>query len=93
MSVREGRTGAFTLNRTGAEFLITDLDLASTFMDISETSHADETIRRNHQNARKAYDTVLNLFSNLTLNNEERQTIQMKLTFLKKRLQAVEEQF
>ena len=36
------------------EFLITDLDLALTFMDVADTSRVEEIVKRNHENARKA---------------------------------------
>jgi hypothetical protein len=79
-------------NRIGAGFLITDVDLGFTFMDVAETSKDDEVIRRNRQNARKVYDTALRLLSKLSLNNEERQTVEVKLAVLKKRLEAVGEE-
>jgi hypothetical protein len=81
------------LNCVGADFLLADLALAMTFMDIAESSEADETIRRNHKNARKAYDSTHHLFSKLTLNRKTQEAIEAKLTLLKERLKSAGEQF
>ncbi len=81
------------LNQNSVDFMLTDLDLAGTFLDIAETTHSDETMRRNHMNARKAYDTVLPLMEKLVLTDSERQAIVTKLNMLKSRLQAVGHEF
>ena len=81
------------LNQSGVSFLLTDLDLAMTFMDVADASRVDETTRRNHTNARTAYNTVLRLLEKLTPNSDERQVIDAKLAILKMRLQAVGQQF
>lgn len=79
------------LNRTSAALLITDLELGLTFLHVAETSTNEETIRRNRQNARTVYDTTLRLLSKLTLNNEEWNSVEVKLSMLKERLAAVGE--
>ena len=81
------------LNQSGVLFLLTDLDLAMTFMDVADTSHIDETTRRNHTNARTAYNSVLHLLEKLTPNTDERQVIDAKLAILKMRLQLAGQQF
>ena len=80
-------------NQHGVEFLLIDLDLAMTFMDVAETSRTEEIIRRNQNNARKAYDTVLRLLENLRPSLTERQAVDAKLAILKMRLQGVGQQF
>ena len=80
------------LNQSGVSFLLTDLDLAMTFMDVADASRIEETTRRNHTNARTAYDTVLRLLEKLTPNADQRQTIDAKLASLKTRLHAVGQQ-
>ena len=55
------------LNQNGVSFLFTDLDLAMTFMDLADTSHIEATTRRNHANARTAYETILRLSNKLLL--------------------------
>jgi hypothetical protein len=80
-------------NRNGLDFLLIDLDLAMTFMDVAETSQIEETRCRNHSNARKAYEAALHLLENLRPSASERQVIGSKLALLKTRLQAVGHQF
>jgi hypothetical protein len=81
------------LNRSGVSFLLTDLDIGMTFMDVAATSRIEETTRRNHTNARTAYDTVLRLLENLTPTADERRAIDAKLASLRMRLQAIGQQF
>ena len=76
-------------NQSGVEFLLADLDLALTFMDIAATSGIEETAHRNHKRARYAYDTALRLLRRLTPDTEQRNAINAKMALLKKRLQAV----
>jgi hypothetical protein len=75
------------------EFLLVDLDVAMTFMDVADVSRIEETTHRNHNNARKAYDAVLHLMENLKPNLAERQAIGAKVAILKARLEAVGQQF
>ena len=81
------------LNQSVVDFLFADLDLAMTFMDVAAASHIEETIRRNHNNARKAYDAVVHLLEKLTPAVWQWQEINAKLAVLKTRLQAVGQQF
>jgi hypothetical protein len=81
------------VNQNGVNFVLVDLDVGMTFMDVAETSRVDEITRRNHDNARKAYDAVLRLLQNLTPSLSERQAIDAKLSILKARLQAVGRKF
>ncbi|MBV9505297.1 MAG: hypothetical protein JO323_09880 [Acidobacteriia bacterium] len=81
------------LNNTGIEFLLTDLDMALTFMDIAAISQIQETVDRNHENARDAYDTVLRLLQNLTPDTDQRSAIDHRMGILKARLEAVGCQF
>ncbi len=71
------------------DFLLADIDLAMTFMDLSKISSVSETINRNHENALTAYRTVLSLLSRLSLSPEARQSVETKLDVLKARLETV----
>jgi len=84
-----------SFRRTGAEFIIADLDLAFTFLDIASTSRVADTACRNQENARTAYDMVIRFLprSIAALSVAERQTVQDKLTDLKSRLEELGEQF
>lgn len=81
------------LNATGVELLLTDLDAALTFLDVAEVTGIEETARRNHHNARRAYDTVLHLLQNLRPTAEQQQLIDQKLAVLRARLEAVGQTF
>jgi hypothetical protein len=76
--------------RACAEFIMADLELAFTFLDIARTSGVTETGRRNRQNARIAHDTVLRFLprSLPALSAAERRAIENRLRELKKRLEG-----
>jgi hypothetical protein len=75
---------ARALNDSGVEFVLTDLDVALTFMDVADVSRIAETKARNHRNAREAYTNVLRLLHNLY----PAAAIEEKLALLKMRLIA-----
>ena len=81
------------LIETGVEFLLVDLDLAMTFMDVAETSRLEDTKHRSHKNARKAYDAALHLLEKLKPDAGQRRVIDAKLARLKARLEAAGQQF
>lgn len=49
--------------RAGVEFLFTDLEMASAFLHVGETSTSRETRDRNQVKALQGYRTVLHFFS------------------------------
>src|SRR3954447_2181582 len=81
------------LNNSGVEFVLNDLDVALTLMDVADASSIQETILRNHKNAHIAYDSVLRLLRNLTPDVLQQHTIDGNLAILKKRLLALGQQF
>jgi hypothetical protein len=91
----EGETDSLRerANQNGIDFLFIDLDLADTFMDVAEASQSEETARRNHRNARKAYEAVMRLLPKLRPDLQERQDLNRKLGLLKSRLQAIGQRF
>jgi hypothetical protein len=82
-----------SVQNNGFEFLLIDLDVASTFMDVAEKTDNEETRQRNLGNARHAYDTVLRLSAKSTLDAEQHEALDAKLTRLKTRLEAVGQKF
>ena len=56
---------------------------------MAAATRIEETARRNHLNARNAYETVLYLLRNLKPNADQQNAINQKLADLKARLQAV----
>lgn len=76
-------------NELTLEFALTDLDLALTFMDIASISKCEETVLRNHDNARKAYVTVVNLLRRFSPNEPQMPALAAKLAILKSKLDAI----
>jgi hypothetical protein len=54
-------TGFCRWEKIGAEFLLTDIDTALTFLAVARASRNAETVRRNRENARRACMTVSRL--------------------------------
>lgn len=79
--------------RVGADFIIADLELALTFLEIARTSSVNETVRRNQKNARTAYRAVLRFLPRCfpALSAAERQAIEDNLLKLKNRLEPLGE--
>jgi len=82
-------------SRSGAEFILVDLKLAFTFLDVASTSQVADTACRNQENARKAYDAIARFLprSITALSASERQHVNDKLADLKSRLQELGEEF
>jgi hypothetical protein len=80
------RETIFIAHRVVAAFLLTDLDLAMAFLDLADESGNPESSRRNHNNARKAYDSALNTLPKLSLTTAEESAIVEGLFALRIRL-------
>jgi hypothetical protein len=78
-------------NRFSVKILITDLDLAFTFLQVARTSTNPATRQRNRENANKVYDAVRHFLPRLRPTAEERQAIEGKMSSLKAQLQALGE--
>jgi hypothetical protein len=76
-------------NRIATQFLIADLAVALTFLDVAEVSDSEEARRRNRQNAYAAYDTVLRLLPRISPSEEERPALESRLAALRDRLLAL----
>jgi len=76
-------------NEALVESLLIDLDVALTIMDVAKTTEFRNTARRNHLNARKAYDTVTSRLRDLTPNAAQQAMFNEKLAELRSRLEAV----
>ncbi|MGA2250062.1 hypothetical protein [Terracidiphilus sp.] len=81
------------INESSVEFLLMDLDLALAFMDATSLAGDQETIHRNHENARAAFDNVKRLLQRLKPSAAQRSIIENKLAILKLRLLAVGQRF
>jgi hypothetical protein len=69
-------------------FLIAELELGLTFMDVAATSASTDTTRRNQAHARVAYETVLGLKNQVPLTATEEALVNEKLDLLKARLDS-----
>jgi hypothetical protein len=74
-------------NASGVAFLLTELDIGLTFMDVAGASRIEETVRRNRENALEAYRTVQRFLPRVKPNAAQRQVLNEKLAVLKARLQ------
>jgi hypothetical protein len=79
----------FDCHRACAQFLLVDLDLGITFLEIAETSMNEETVRRNRNNALTAYSSSVQFLPRLTLTSGEARTIKEKVHKLKARLESL----
>jgi hypothetical protein len=79
----------FDAHRACARFLLVDLDLGITFLDIAKTSRNAETVQRNLNNALIAYSSSMRFLPRLTLTALEDMAIKEKLARLKTRLECL----
>ena len=81
--------------RTGAEFIMSDIELAFTFLDVARTSLVADTRRRNQMNARTAYEAILRFLprSLSAFSAAERQAMKGNVAELKNRLEQLGEIF
>src|SRR5215831_10829187 len=77
------------LTGPAAEFLLVDLDIALTLMDVAAHSQNAETVRRRHEKARQALVSVLQLRKKLVLDEAQERAFYEKVTLLKTRLHGV----
>ena len=82
-----------SISHNAFEFLLTDLDTGLTFMDVADSTRNMAVRRRNHANARRAYDSVVRFMRNLSLDDTQRKALAERLALLKSRLENVGESF
>jgi len=75
-------------NRIGVQFLLADLEVGITFLDVAKVTRVDATRRRNLRSARAAYETVLRLLPRVMPSEEEQKQLNERLAELKSRLSA-----
>ena len=80
-------------NRLGADFLQIDSEIALTFSGLAVQARDPRRKRRTIRAARKAYDTILHLRENITLNEAESERLDANLERLKSELQRLGESF
>jgi hypothetical protein len=74
----------------GAELLLSDLDLANTFLDVAETHRLTDQIRiRNIAHAAKAWADVTRLCTEVSMSDSDRLQIENVLSALKIRIDGM----
>ena len=76
-------------HRVAVQFLVAELNVALTFLDVARTTEFEETRIRNEQNARTAYFTVIRLLPRVDPTDEELPGLKSILAHLKDRLHAL----
>src|SRR5262252_7420251 len=71
------------LNATTADFLKVDVETALTFCGLALETDNQEKKHRNRKNARRAYDTILRLWNNVTFAPAEEGYIHERMSRLK----------
>ncbi|HZI50307.1 MAG TPA: hypothetical protein VFE29_00665 [Terriglobia bacterium] len=79
--------------KTVIDILLTDLDLAMTFLNTADTTQIEENARRNRQHASRAYDQIVATLQAVTLNEEQQALFDDKLSLLRSRLWASNERW
>ncbi|HEY1646975.1 MAG TPA: hypothetical protein VGF96_03260 [Terracidiphilus sp.] len=74
-------------NRIGVQFLLADLKMALTFLDVALITATGETHTRNLDHARRVYETVLRLLCRVVPSAEESAELAVRIAELKRRLQ------
>jgi predicted nuclease with TOPRIM domain len=83
-----------TLQRSGADFLFLDLDIALSMAKSALSSGTGTQKRaRNQKTARRAYDTILHLSHRLKMTKQERDELRKKLAAVKRELEQLGERF
>ena len=76
-------------NKSGVDFLFSEMDTAHTFLQLAATTGVEETRRRNIQNAQLAYDTILQHQAKVILTSAEKNRLEEGLGELKRALEKL----
>ena len=83
-----------SLQRSGADFLFLDLDIATTMARTAlKAGRGTEKKARSQRIARRAYDTILYLSQRLKLTSQQGNELREKLAALKRELEQIGESF
>lgn len=75
-------------NQIGVQFLLADLAVGITFLNVAEVTQIGATRSRNVRSAREAYETVLRLLPRVTPSEDEQALLNAKIAELKQRLMS-----
>jgi hypothetical protein len=74
-------------NRTGIDFLLAELDIGLTFLQIADVTMFPSTRRRDLNNALQVYRTVVRLLPRVILSDDDQSEFNSKLRVLRARLE------
>ncbi|MBV8632087.1 MAG: hypothetical protein JOZ83_14245 [Silvibacterium sp.] len=74
------------VNSVIAELLLTDTEMALTFLDLADTTRVPENRTRRHKEAKKAYETIMSLIPKVAMKQAERELLDQRLGRLRRRL-------
>ena len=80
-------------DRTGVQLLLTDLQVALTFLDGKDTNRDVATVLTIQRHARRTYDEVVGLLPHLTISDARRRELQVQISVLKARLVQLGQDF
>lgn len=75
-------------DRIGTEFLLTELEMASTFLQVASQTANEDVRKRNEGNALKAYKTILRMRGMVLIAPEPRTRLERGLAELERQLTA-----
>ena len=81
------------INHTSVEILLTDSNVALTFLSVAETTENRETANRNIHNARRAYDSIQSSCVRYLFTEAQTMTLDTNLGEVKARLEALGQTF
>jgi hypothetical protein len=81
------------LNATNADFLRIEVETALTFTDLASQTNNSEKQIRNRKNARKAYDTIVRMWGDVTFTPEQEGFMHEMMSRLKIKLELLGERF
>ena len=77
--------------KTVIDFLLTDLEMALTFLNLRDITRSEEIKRRNHENAQNAYNQIVHTLQAVTLSDEQQELFDKKLSLIRQRLNSAED--
>lgn len=76
-------------NEAGVNLLMTDAEIALTFLDAAKITSDAAGAARKIREARRAYDSILHLIPRFTLSEEQSETLDERLSLLRERLRRI----
>jgi hypothetical protein len=79
------------IEQNRAQFVMAEVDLATTFCAVAQSSDDPEKVKRNVGNARTGYDTILKFWDGVLFDAKSRREFEQKFSHLKSLLKDLGE--